>query len=149
MNPVQSLLNKLERDDMDLEGEVSFPALGENVLLTIALEDDQPSPYQVDTLKWFFDSIKCLLPEIEQAIYEYYIKVQPDYHIGLGELSEELMPTLSNKNEIWNHITEPGIFIFPESEGGELHLEYECSFDTENGLRVKFNNRKLIGVGIQ
>ncbi|WP_430459186.1 DUF6985 domain-containing protein [Shewanella baltica] len=45
--------------------------------------------------------------------------------------------------------TEPGVFIFPEDEGGETHIEYECTFDIEHGLRVIFKNGRLIKVGLE
>ena len=149
MDPIKSILEKLETDGMDLEGETSFPVLGDNVLVTIALSgSNEPHSSQVDTLNWFHNSIQSLYPEIEKTIYDYYMASLPNYHIGLGELSSELMPSLKDKSEVWKYVTEPGIYIFPENEGGDLHLEYECTFDVDHGLRVKFVDRKLSGVGI-
>lgn len=59
------------------------------------------------------------------------------------------MPKLFAPNEVWNYITEPGVFMFPEDEGGELHLEYECTFDVEHGLRVVIKNGKILRVGLE
>jgi len=149
MEAIETLIRQLELNEHDLEGEVCFPKLGDNVLLTIALSGGVAvHPSQKHTLDWFYRSIEILYPTIEKAIFEYYVAVLPDYHFGLGDCANELMPQLSSQEDIWNYVTDPGIFIFPEDEGGELHLEYECSFDVEHGLRVVFEGHKLKGVGI-
>jgi hypothetical protein len=90
-----------------------------------------------------------LFPIIEKAVFDYYISVLPDYHLGLEGYAEELMLKLKQPAEVWNHVTDPGVFIFPEDEGGETYIKFECTFDDEHGLRVIFSNGKLIKVGLE
>jgi hypothetical protein len=149
MEEIEKLIEQLELSGFDLEGEVKFPVFGESILLTIALSGEgEVQASQKDTLDWFYQSIESLYPSIEKAIFEYYKSVMPEYHLGLGELSNELMPPISSQEKVWKYVSEPGIFIFPEDEGGNLHLEFECSFDVEHGFRVVFENRQLKYVGI-
>ncbi len=143
------LIGQLKLSGFNLEGSVAFPILGDGVLLTIGLSGDlEIHDSQMETLDWFYQSIELLYPQIVYAIFDYYKSVLPNYHLNLGDHASELMPPISNSEEIWKYVTEPGVFIFLEDEGGNLLLEYESSFDVEHGFRVVFENRKLIGIGI-
>lgn len=149
MDVADKIIEQLTRGGADLEGEVAFPILGDNVLFTVGLSDTgNVEPLHKESINWLYRHISDLFPNIEQAIFDYYLAVLPDYHLGLGEYAVELMPHLKSAEEIWNHVTEPGVFIFPEEEGGEVHIEYECRFDIEHGLRVIFKNEKLLRVGL-
>jgi hypothetical protein len=150
MDVADNIIDQLEMVGHDLEGEVTFPVLGENVLFTLGLSGSGAiEPSHKESIDWLYKNISDVFPSIEEAIFEYYLSVLPDYHLGLGEYAEELMPRIKNSRDVWNHVTEPGVFIFPEDEGGETHIEYECTFDIEHGLRVIFKNGKLIKVGLE
>ncbi|MFB2648578.1 DUF6985 domain-containing protein [Shewanella mangrovisoli] len=150
MEVAEKIIDQLELTGHDLEGEISFPALGESVLFTIGLSGSgEIEQSHKDSINWLYNNIELELPKIEEAIFLYYQRVLPDYHLGLGEYADELMPKLSAPNEVWNYVTEPGVFMLPEDEGGELHLEYECTFDVEHGLRVVIKNGKILRVGLE
>lgn len=150
MDNVQDLIDGLERCDDDLEGEIALPKFGNNVLLTIAIGDvGTVSQAQRKSLSSFHESIQEHYPNIERAIFQYYQTVMPTFREALGKYADELMPVLASQSQIWDQVTDPGIFIFPDEEGGELHLEYECSFDVEHGLRVVFQNNHIIRVGLE
>jgi len=150
MDVADNIIDQLEMVGHDLEGEVTFPILGENVLFTLGLSGTGVvETLHKESIDWLYKNITDVFPVMEKAIFDYYISVLPDYHLGLEEYAEELMPYLKEPSEIWSHVTEPGVFIFPEDEGGETHIEYECTFDVEHGLRVIFKNGNLVKVGLE
>jgi hypothetical protein len=147
---LDELLEQLEYDQGAWEGEVEFPVLGSDVLLVIdASEHENPSDAQKANLAWLAENIKKIYPSIEESVFAYYKSVFDVYREALGEYAEELMPLLSKSSEVWGVVTEPGIYIAPDFEGNEIHIEYECTFDVEHGLRVIISNGKVTRVGIQ
>ena len=149
MLAIEALIEQLKPEDCDLEGEVDFPVLG-NTILSIGLpEDNEVEEAQKLTLNWFHQAIPELHAQIEDAVFDYYQSSLQGYHKKLGAKAGKLMPELQDKADVWLYVIEPGIFIFPEDEGGALHLEFECTFDQDNGLRVVFNNEQLLRVGIE
>lgn len=143
-----NLLKSLEYVDGEWEAEVTFPNLGKDILLVVdANELDGPSVDQKEKLNWLYENISTLIHDIENALYQYYQEQRENYHTKLGEKSQELMPTISSAAEVWNHVFEPGIYIAPD-EDNEIHLEYECSFDEENGLRVIIQDGKVSKVSL-
>ena len=149
MLAIETLIEQLKPEDCDLEGEVDFPVLG-NTLLSIGLpENNEVEETQKLALKWFYQEIPKLYPQIENAVFDYYQSSMKAYHKKLAAKAGKLMPELQDKADVWLYVSEPGIFIFPQDEGGELHLEFECSFDQDNGLRVVFSNEQLLRVGIE
>ncbi|PAJ71788.1 hypothetical protein CJF42_24860 [Pseudoalteromonas sp. NBT06-2] len=150
MDVADNIIDQLEKIGNDLEGEVIFPILGENVLFTLGLSrTGVVERSHKESINWLHNNIADLFPIIEKAVFDYYISVLPDYYLGLEECAEELMPKIHEPEQVWNHVTDPGVFIFPEEEGGETHLEFECTFDVEHGLRVIFKNGKLMKVGLE
>ena len=147
---LDELLEQLEYDQGAWEGEVVFPVLGTDVLLVIdASEHENPSDAQKEKLAWLAENIQQIYPSIEENVFAYYKSVFEVYRDALGEYADELMPLLSNSSEVWGVVTEPGIYIAPDYEGNEIHIEYECTFDVEHGLRVIIKNGKIARVGIQ
>jgi len=150
MDVADNIIEQLEMVGNDLEGEVTFPVLGENILFTLGLSGTGVvEPLHKEAINWLHKNIADFFPIIEKAVFDYYILVLPDYHLALEEYAEELMPKLKEPAKVWNHVTDPGVFIFPEDEGGETHIEFECTFDVEHGLRVIFSKGKLIKVGLE
>lgn len=146
---LNELLKKLDYDDETWEGEVSFPVLGDDVLLFIdASENKEPSVSQVSKLTWLLENIQTIFPTVEQRIYEYYQDAYPVCRKTLGAYAEELMPTLESSAGIWGVVSDPGIYIGPDSDGNEIQLEYECTFDVEHGLRVVILDNDITYVGI-
>ena len=148
MSAIDALIEQLQPEDCDLEAEVDFPVLG-NTILTIGLaESGNIEETQKHSLNWFYQAIPELHAEIQTAVFEYYQSSMARYRKKLSGKADKLMPALQNQDNVWLYVTEPGIFIFPQDEGGELHLEFECSFDKDNGLRVVFENEQLVRVAI-
>jgi hypothetical protein len=144
------LLDQLEYDQGAWEGEVEFPVLGRDVLLVVdASEHENPSDAQKEKLDWLAKNIQLIFPSIEENVFGYYQSVFDVYREALGEYADELMPLLSRSSEVWDTVTEPGIYIGPDYQGNEIHIEYECTFDVEHGLRVVIINGKVARVGIQ
>ena len=150
MEVADKIIAQLELVNHDLEGEISFPVLGEHVLFALGLSGTGAiEQSHKDSINWLYNNIEREHLSIENAIFKYYLSVLPEYHLGLGECADNLMPKLSSSEDIWNYVTEPGVFIFPEDEGGETHIEYECTFDVEHGLRVVIKNGNILRVGLE
>ncbi|NIY87371.1 DUF6985 domain-containing protein [Vibrio campbellii] len=149
MNIIDNLIEQLKITGNDLEGEVKFPMLGNNVLFTIGLsETSEIEPSHRESITWLYNNIANVFPLVEQAVFEYYQSVLPDYHLGLGDYADKLMPHIKEPSDVWCYVTDPGVFVFPEAEGGEIHIEFECTFDAEHGLRVVFKEENLLRVGL-
>ena len=100
-----------------------------------------------DKLNWLYENINTLITDVENALYLYYQEQLEGYHFRLKEKADELMPVISRSEKVWNHVFEPGIYIAPD-EDNEIHLEYECSFDEENGLRVIIRDGKISKISL-
>ncbi len=145
---IQDIINKLEYDDGELSIECSFPILGDDVLIVFdAVDESSLSEKQIKQLSWAYQNIESMYPEIEKQIYAYYLESSPSYRKGLGNQSNELMPELSQPKDVWNYVSEPGIWIMSDEDANDIHIEYECTFDEENGLRVVINNQAIQRVG--
>ncbi len=131
-----NLLQSLEYTDGEWEAEVAFPILGDDILLVIdANELNGPSDAQKKQLNWLYENIESLFPKVEKSIFNYYQEKFDIYREGLAEHADEFMPKLETQSEVWSHVFEPGIYISFDDDN-EIHLEFECCFDEENGLRV-------------
>lgn len=145
---INDLLKQLSYDDEAWEGEVSFPVLGDDVLLFIdASENKNPTDTQVAKLTWLADNLSMLFPSVEQAVYEYYQASSKSYRKSLGSYADELMPMMTDCADVWSYVSDPGIYIGPDSDGNEIQLEYECTFDVEHGLRVVISDNEITYVG--
>jgi hypothetical protein len=146
---INDLLKQLSYDDEAWEGEVTFPVLGDDVLLFIdASENKEPSQSQITKLTWLLENIQTVFPTVEQRVYEYYLDAFSKCRNSLGGYADELMPVLENSAGIWGVVSDPGIYIGPDSDGNEIQLEYECTFDMEHGLRVVILDNEITYVGI-
>jgi hypothetical protein len=85
------------------------------------------------------------MASIEESLYQYYQDQLKNYTKKLGKKVHKLMPKLKSSDKVWQYVFEPGIYIAPD-EDNEIHLEYECSFDEENGLRIIIKDGKILKV---
>ena len=145
---IKDIVDNLEYEDGELSIECPFPTLGDDVHIVFDANDQGAcSGSQLKQFTWLYENIASIYPEIEKVLFEYYIKSSPSYREGLGELADELMPELSSSAQVWNQITEPGIWVMSDDDGTDIHLEYECTFDVEKGVRVVLNNERIKRVG--
>ena len=143
-----NLLESLEYIDGEWEGEIEFPILGKEILLVIdANELNGPSSNQQEKLNWMHDNIATLMVSVEESLYQYYQDQLKNYTKKLGKKIHTLMPKIKSPQEVWQYVFEPGIYIAPD-EDNEIHLEYECSFDEENGLRVIIKDGEISKVSL-
>ena len=141
-----NLLESLKYIDGEWEGEIEFPVLGNNILLVIdANELNGPSKNQQEKFSWLHDNIATLMESVEESLYLYYQDQLKSYTKKLGKKVHTLMPKIKSSQEVWQYVFEPGIYIAPD-EDNEIHLEYECSFDEENGLRIIIKDGKILKV---
>ena len=140
----EEIIKQLKYDGEIWEAELSFPMLGDGVLLSI--ESGNPneiSRHQKELLEWIYINIEKVYPKVQKSVFIYYKENSETYRSALGEYADELMPIISNESEVWEYVSEPGIYISDDEESNEIHLEYECSFDLEHGLRVVLENGSI------
>lgn len=105
----------------------------------------------------FISKQDILTPIILQKIFEFYKTSYPDYLSGwkaAGKISdkelEKFLPKPTNPEGLKPFIT-PAIIHIQNKEDckeGTLGIEFDCTWDIENGLGIKIENWKVIEAGV-
>ncbi|NVK12389.1 MAG: hypothetical protein HWD83_10315 [Gammaproteobacteria bacterium] len=146
---IAKILASLEHDFDELTTECTFPMLGDDVLVVFdAAHGDTVSEKQKAEFEWLHQNIEKLYPQVEAQVFAYYQSEQERHRAQLTGDADRAMPLLQNQSDVWSQVTHPGIWIRSDEKNNEIHLEYECSFDKDDGLRVVIANREIERVGI-
>ena len=146
---IAKILALLEHDFDELTTECAFPMLGDDVLIVFdATHGDSVSLRQRAEFEWLHQNIETLYPDVEAQVFAYYQAERERYHSQLKGDADRAMPLLHNPSDVWKQVTHPGIWIRGDDKNNEIHLEYECSFDRDDGLRVVIADREIKRVGV-
>ena len=99
-----------------------------------------------------FDARKDDLTLIaEEAIFHHYQDGCIEYRERLGDLADELAPVISEKTEIQKLLTLTGVVVQQSFGANEriVGLLFDCSWEPDLGLAVKFVNESIDEVGPQ
>lgn len=137
--------------DLYWEGCIAVPGLGQAVHLMIETEEGPPVGPQREAFRFYRKEIPALLPQIESAIFDYYNQVLDTYRAAIGPRhADRLAPRLQSPAEIWQLLSAPGILIQHLVEHElRIALQWECTWDVENGLQVELEGRNISRVGLQ
>ena len=80
---------------------------------------------------------------------KYYSLVVEEERAALEEAADEKMPLISGKNELSKIFEPTEVLINCVSEEEEIDFLFECSWDLDLGLAVKFINGKFVKAGAQ
>ena len=135
------------KQDMDIFGKkrsVNLLIQGE--------EDAEFEQAQKDAFVRFFDNITQILKEAENDIYKYYKAICQEYRDRIVDGSaDETAPIISSQEEIYR-LVEPTDVIFRWSFGKDVRVVgilFDCTWEPEHGLAVKFKDEKVVEVGYQ
>lgn len=127
---------------------------GKERLVTLVINGEEDASFEQSQInsfiKFFNDKDKYLL-EAENEIFKYYQEVCSDYRDRLEEDVDEFAPIVSGKKEFDKLVELTQIFI-PYSFGEDIRkvgLLFNCTWEPEHGLAVKFINEEIVEVGYQ
>lgn len=118
-------------------------------------EDVDISPRQIEVLRTILKSKDDLRPSFEAALFEYYKAEVEDCYSTYDpttqmEVPDSGPPTLSKSSQIWTLINEPEVWIdwhFETPSALEFKLTFNCVWDEEHGLGIRFYDWKPVVIG--
>jgi len=142
---INDIIDNLKYEDGELAIECPFPVIGNDVLIVIDANSDKVcSDSQVKQLTWLYSNIEALYPKVEAALFSYCLDESAKFR---HQQQAKSTNTGADQAEVWNEVSQPGIWIRSDLHDAAIHLEYECSFDAENGVRVVIENGEVTSVG--
>jgi len=118
---------------------------------------DSINEIQKKNLQEFINKQNSLFPSILNAIFEEYKKWYPTYKEGwtsAGNISdnelEKYLPKPTTPNNLRAFIT-PGVLHIQNKKvckEGTIGIEFDCTWDIENGLGVMIENWKVVKTGV-
>ncbi|CPX14671.1 DUF6985 domain-containing protein [Mycobacteroides abscessus] len=136
------------------EGAYTYPFFGQEVTVTLALggweESDPVEPQQIEAVAQFNMRKAELCAQAEDAIYAYYLEHLSDLREQFGDSADDLMPIIEGKQEIPRLVKPTDFFVqLAFSADRVIGLLYDCTWDADLGLAVKFVNEAIEEVGPQ
>ena len=117
-----------------------------------SISNDQRKNYE-----GFISKQDFLTPGILNKIFEFYKIAYPDYKKGWttdGNISDkelqETLPKPTTPEDLKKFITPVFVHIQNkiDCKPGTIGIEFDCSWDIENGLGVKIENWKVVEAGV-
>ncbi|ART70529.1 hypothetical protein BTO20_20065 [Mycobacterium dioxanotrophicus] len=138
------------------EGTYTILFVGREVTVRMALggwdEADRVEPVQRDAVEQFSARRAELCAQADDALYAEYLRRQPELREQFGDDADRLMPIIDGMEGLSDLVT-PDFFQVPLPRRGStdrvVALTYNCSWDVELGLAVKFVNEAVAEVGPQ
>ncbi len=119
-------------------------------IIIVADEEPEFEDSQREAYTEFFKQKDNLAKDSEKALFDYYKSILQEYRDRLGDDADSLLPILSNQEELSKLVKVTDIY-FPETYAEEIRIVgilFNCTW-TDKGLAVKFENEKVVKVGIQ
>ncbi|RDB45121.1 DUF6985 domain-containing protein [Tsukamurella tyrosinosolvens] len=138
------------------EGTYALLFAGREQTVRMALggwdEADPVEPIQRDAVEQFTARKRELCALADNALYEECLRLRPGLREQFGDDADRLMPIIGHKEELPEIVT-PDFFQVPYPGRGStdrvVALMYNCTWDVELGLAVKFVNESVSEVGPQ
>lgn len=137
------------------ERDVEIIMFGKKSKIKLSIDGDESADFekeQTDAYIKFFDQLSDLLEDASNEIFKYYQKICFEYRERLGvKYADELVPIITNKSQIADLVKPKTLYIPWAFEKGlrTVGLLFDCSWEPEHGLAVKFDNEKVSKVGYQ
>ncbi|KNH23668.1 DUF6985 domain-containing protein [Priestia megaterium] len=134
------------------EKQVTFFGQKQHVLLTI--DGDKEKPFQKrqeEAFQAFWLQGELLLKRTEKALFDYYQQVRDEYRTQVEkDVVDLLVPNVKKRKDIGFLVECIQIFV-PEAphDTRELGLFFECTWEEEHMLAVKFRNEQISAIGLQ
>jgi hypothetical protein len=112
--------------------------------------EKEPTPRQVRIVQAILDYPHDLRGLVERGVFDYYqAEVFGAIDFGDPEVEQECAPPLTDPAQIWKLIPGADIWISQFYKEGyedavEFKMTFECSWDEEHGLGVKFRDWQIV-----
>ena len=119
--------------------------------LQLSSEDGEPrTPHDSQVAAWLelVDKGPTLFPALLRAVFDYYLRMRPQYERAGGEWIEN-MPVLAGEDQL-REMIRPGSVVIGWPSGSEpvsIGMSFECDWEQEHGLGVVFQDMKVVDVG--
>jgi hypothetical protein len=138
------------------EGLYTFAFLEREVTVPLVLggwdEDEPVEQLQREAVQGFNLHKDELCTQAENALYANYVERRPELREQFGSDADKLMPIISDKEGLAALLT-PTTFFGPipprNSDERVIGILFDCTWEPELGLAVKFVNEKVDEVGPQ
>lgn len=143
--------------DDELKLETTFNSFDTTVQILFWDTKDSISEIQKKNYEGFVSKQDILAPEILRKIFDFYKNSYKDYLSGWkagGNISEAELETYLPKPTTPENLKQfitPAIIHIQSSKycnEGTIGIEFDCTWDIENGLGVKIENWKVIEAGV-
>lgn len=136
------------------QGTYTYPFLGHDVTVTLALGGDEGEPIddvQRDAMERFNIRKDELCAQAADALYAEYLERRPELREQFGTSADELMPIINGKQGLSDLVTPTELVVREPvvSNDRVIGLLYDCTWEPELGLAVKFVNETVEEVGPQ
>ncbi len=138
------------------EGSYTVPFLGREVTVPLIVaawdEADAIETAQRDAVQLFTERKVELSRRADDALYAHYLERLPELREQFGGSADELMPIIGDKEDLARMITPTTLFVpnpFRGSTDRVIGPLYNCTWEPELGLTVKFVNEAIEEVGPQ
>lgn len=139
-------------EDYGFEGSYVLPFFGHDVTVRLGVPTDEDiDPIQREALERFTDQKAELCRQAGDVLYAHYRGRLNDLREQFGDSADKLMPILASETEL-PRLVSPRTILVAEPLGSNdrvIGLLYDCTWDPELGLGVKFVNEAIVAVGSQ
>jgi hypothetical protein len=136
------------------QGTYTYPWFGHDVTVPLTLggwdESEPVEPGQRNAVTHFNARTDELCAAAEDAIWRHYLERAPELREQFGASADELMPIIDHKNQLTRLVIPTNFFVpLAFSDDRVIGLLYDCTWEPELGLAVKFVNETIEEVGPQ
>lgn len=136
------------------EGSTEIEIYGKRRTIKLSIDGDDGGEFQDEQKTAFtnFNSRKKELLELaEIEIYKYYLSVYEEIRDMVGESADDVAPHINNKEDISRIVTPKELLVRTVHNNGirRIGLLFECTWEPEHGLAVRFENENITEVGFQ
>lgn len=126
--------------------ELPVAGLGDRVELNIDNGESVPTEQQLATAREIVAGFRTVRADIEKALYQYYLRVQPEYRAFLGEeFADTLMPIIADASQIWALLRHPGIFVPDRTDIAVCTISWSTTWD-DRGVSVLLRQMRVVTV---
>ncbi len=135
--------------------KIELEMFGENINIQVIIDAEEDAEFedaQVEAYKKFFEDINVKVREAEEATFNYYQEVIPQYREQFSDVEKNKNAPLISEVPELNKLVTPKQILFPmvfDEDEREAGFICDCTWEIEHGLGIKFENEKLVEVGFQ
>lgn len=141
--------------DLYWSGEQKINIYGEERDIILSIDGDENAQFQdaqKEAYSNFIHNIQEIMDTVEEAIFNYYQEIYVDYRDMVGaDEADKIAPIVEKKESLANLVTPTQLIVRRVRNNGirRLGLLFDCTWNIENGLAVKFEDEEVVEVGFQ